>query len=621
VPPELKEKVDAFLANKNPAMGDSYASWLTDRTKRIADYVANPANGSDRFNVAARAQSTLSAQNAYVTASRKEITDQFDTGINNLAINKTALPPGFFDKLADRMSATGDQSTAALYRFFGQHEEDMKNFWSLPPAMQLQYAHLMPGQAGHTFRATLVEAGKARTEAMRAGNEQNAILMKIVENKDDPKLGTGNLQEATDQFMRAGRPDLARKAREDYTAYAQAYGLTKQASPAELEAIKQSIDEAVNKGGESSRQALTLQKHVKTMEAANHQEWDTNPLGMYLKANGLTAGVFSDEIMKDPAKLQEFLNARGNMAVAAQNMKFQGSATAPIGQVVGPLSPEEASRFKQAAAGMNLQQLQFTTASIATAMPKNMITPFAKSVGGDEFGDSLATASYFYQRKLPGDRDIADAILAGADLRKKGGPEMKEGITPGNPQFLSTMAQTLGDARRGLASDSIDMLNHAAVALYTKMMQGNANAGAFQSDVMTKAIEKVYGERYSGKNGEVILPSGMTGYDYRQGIFNLTDSDLPPLPTLSGKRLTADDIKRAGQFVTVGDGIYKVQVPDPNGSKMHDLPMPNGAPWTIDIRQLRNRGDQIVAPFIPDTREQQMLGVMPQRTPSMPSLK
>src|SRR6185436_10193239 len=138
---------------------------------------------------------------------------------------------------------------------------------------------------------------------------------------------------------------------------------------------------------------------------------------------------------------------------------------------------------------------------------------------------------------------------------------------------------------------TLAMMDDAAVSLYVSMKFGKGDMSVYDDATMKKAITAVYGQRLNGARGDVLLPTGINERGFRNGIANITDADVPAFKDRLGRQLTADMVKTESRLITVGDGLYKVQIPGDNKGAMFDIPGPNGMPWIIDIRQLNARGN------------------------------
>lgn len=598
-PAWLTERVRAW---QKGGSGDDFATRTVARMGRIADYVANPANGADRFSVAAKAQSVLSADVAHNSAQKKQTTDEFDLAMSNLVLRggkNYAL--GTFDGLADRMQAAGDHSMAAIYRDFGKAEQELMNFGTLTPTQQRQYAHSIPGEAGRLIRASLEGRSKEQADALRAANEAARTVSQTISNADNPELARPFAEEAVNQFNLAGRPLLAKRLAQEFAGHSEGFKLGK-GTPLDLEERKRRIQSIVDEGGGNLGAVLALQKTFDAIAAKSQEKWKHDPVQAWADMAGVTLAPPPDP--KDPAyqvKLQAFEESRAGAARAAQNAYYQGAGIAPKAQVFSSATAMEASVWKQGLAAGNLQQVQASVMAKAMAMPADMIAPLAQQLGGnnheDSFGNSVASTMWFYKRGQPGDRETGDRILEGALLRQRGGPEAKGSVSLGDAAVLDTFKTTLGNARAGLyqAPETIRMLDDAALSLYASEMKGRPES-AYQDRVMQKAITAIYGERYKGMHGDVLLPTGIDANQFRHGVYSLTDADVPAYK-VGTQTLTADMVRRgAAKLVTVGDGIYKVQVPSPTGSAMLDVPGSNGQPWTIDIRELAARPRDLARP-------------------------
>lgn len=596
-PPWMKDKVQAWQAGK-AAGGDSAADWNTEALRRRAAKAADSSIPfAQRAAEVTRMDSVISTHMAYVTAQRKQIVDDFDLKVTNLAIRGSDVPPGTFSILADRMEATGDRSMAAMYRDVAENEAALKNFWNLPPALQAKYAHSVPGEAGRNLRAALVEGGKARTEAMREANEQAQIVHRLISDKDNPEIAKTQAEEAARKYIEAGRPDLAKRIQQDYVGAVTGYKLGN-ATPMQIEARRNSINNIVKEGGADLNANLALQESFKKTSTAAQELWKNDAVTAWFNMVEKTPPILDEKTQNDPQLLKAWVDTMSDAARQAQTAKFYGAPAVPTAQIVGPMSQNQASIWKQSLESSSVEQQRATVAKWAEAIPPDMVGAFVKQIGGDkkdgagDFGHSIGVAMWHYKRNEPDDRVMADDIIKGANIRMKGGPEAKNMVSPSDLTVRATFDVALGGSRNAFLNEPglIDMLDDAAVSLYTSRRFGKTDMSTYDEGAMKKAIAAVYGTRFNGMHGDVLMPRGMDTGDFRNAVANIRDSDVPAYTDRLGRPLTAAMVKTEGKFVTVGDGVYKVQFPGAGNGAMYDIPLPSGLPWTVKIREMSARG-------------------------------
>lgn len=133
-------------------------------------------------------------------------------------------------------------------------------------------------------------------------------------------------------------------------------------------------------------------------------------------------------------------------------------------------------------------------------------------------------------------------------------------------------------------------------------------AGTVANDAYLKILDRVTGGRkiqgrdfggLSEVNGaKLIVPPDMEKTRPQELIENLNDAQLEALPPIeTGDYPIPLAAIRNGKLVSVGDGIYRVALNDPNSDDPQYLVQPDGSAWLLDIRQLADIDARTVTTF------------------------
>jgi hypothetical protein len=162
----------------------------------------------------------------------------------------------------------------------------------------------------------------------------------------------------------------------------------------------------------------------------------------------------------------------------------------------------------------------------------------------------------------------ARTVLEGYEVRKA-----VKGIVPDNEKTRALMDETVGTAFRN-SEDTYAMAKDAVMAAYAKLaFDAGKTDGKLDDDLLTKAITLAVGNIVKGRQGEMLIPPrhDMTRSDWRDLVLDrITEADIPDQlrthnPGGVGEKITADKVRRFGEFTSVGDGRYIVRMLDKDG--------------------------------------------------------
>lgn len=594
-PAKLPKETQAYIASvmakdkqfaATAASGDSLNTYRTEAAKAAqeieADDTMDPRlkqRALALINQRARSTETV------VLSQRKQADDAAETSAIGL-FNGT-YHDGSFKAIADQYRQTGDNSKAAIYDFLAANESGLKDFGNQPPGAQRTLAHILPGAAGKIANSILADQRTDRTEFRREAARQADLFDKGLNEGLDPAALAQNAREAAAYYAAAGDQAKAQdvvKRFQGAIAGKQLGNMPTAQAEAELRHMKEIADSS--NGLDRQTQAIIdqLQRGI----SKNRELWTNDPIvaaeaGRYipkLEPFNPTAGA---------AELQMWANKRAQQATAAQYARDpNGLVTAPS---VPMFTQTEMADLKGRLKAGSVQNRQQILATLSTAMPAEQVPLVAAKIAGDDAsGDAWATAMAFYKRGQPGDNAIADSLIAGANRWKEGGPEGKEKLAL-NPVTFSQIESQLGVSRAKMDGRDRDMQNNAIAARYVALMGNKTDTKELDTDLLNQAIKDVVGTTMTYHGAQHILPSNVQPYQFEDGVAALQQSDLPPFRPIEGRELTADQIKRYATYQTVGDGLYKVWMPDPKQGKSVELVRSDtGRPWIIDIRPLISRG-------------------------------
>lgn len=202
-----------------------------------------------------------------------------------------------------------------------------------------------------------------------------------------------------------------------------------------------------------------------------------------------------------------------------------------------------------------------------------------------------------------GDNSVADDIARVLGGRKDG-------------SFKAKMPtdNAIGDAAGAVLGDSLsqnDAARGAIIGTANLLFEKDANTLGFDPSTVNKpgtpaaaayerAISRALGSRmvdgvqYGGLsevNGvQIVAPTFMPADQPQQLLGTLRDSDLgflPKIASANGVPITAADLRQA-HLVTVGDGLYRVALGDPQSFDPQYVAAQGGGFWTLDMKTLQS---------------------------------
>jgi hypothetical protein len=202
-----------------------------------------------------------------------------------------------------------------------------------------------------------------------------------------------------------------------------------------------------------------------------------------------------------------------------------------------------------------------------------------------------------------GDNSVADDIARVISGRKTG-------------SFKAKMPSdnALGDAAGAVLGDALgqnDAARGAIIGTANMLFEKDANSLGFDPSTVNKpgtpanaayerAINRALGSqvvdgvRYGGlsqvNGGQIVAPSFMPADRPQQLMGELRESDLAFLPKIAsanGVPIRAADL-RGARLVTVGDGLYRVALGDPQSFDPQYVAAQGGGFWTLDLKTLQS---------------------------------
>ena len=580
---DVQAKDKNFAANAKS--GDALANYRTEALKAEQEILADP-NMDPRLR--SRALTLLQQRSrtteGLVLSQRKAADDEGETAALGLFNGKYV--DGTFANIAEKFRQTGDNSKASVYDFMAANEGALKDFGSLPPGAQRSLAHMLPGAAGKIAQSILAEGRVDRKEMREEAARQHSLFTKGVQEGLAPEALAQNAREAAMGYAAAGDYGKAKEVVAAYEGVVEGTrkgGMPTSQAEAELRRLKEIAESSNGLDAKTSAVIGSLEKGIQK----NREAWKNDPMTAAEGAKYI-APLEPMPTDGDPLKLQVWANKRAQQAAGAEYARNPQATTVTVPM----LNATEIDEFKGRLTKGSVQDRQVTLARLASALPPEQVPLVANKIAGnDKLGDSWATAMAFYKRGQPGDRQIADSIIEGSNKWVEGGAEGREKIKL-DPATFQTINAQLGTSRAGMDGRDLDMQNNAIAARYVSLM-GKNDPTTPDTTVLAQAVKDVVGQAMSYHGGQHILPTGVEPYQFEDGIAGLTPADLPALRPAGGTQITADRIKRSATYQSVGDGLYKVWMPDPKAGGMHEvLRADTGRPWVIDIRPLISRGAQ-----------------------------
>lgn len=581
------------LGQAAPSTGDVLQTFRVTAMEEMQKVEASDMSPEIKSRVLAKLQQRAQITEGLVTSQRKAITDQLDTVTTGMQTDPANYKPGTLVSLSQKMRQTGDFSEAARIQYLADHESQLLDLAHMPPSADKRaLAHMLGGTAGKIASAMLADDASSKSEFRKEAAIRTETLNKGVTDGTSASSLIETVQEGVQYYMAAGDRVSAQKLIDKWQSIAGAEGVAK-LPPAQAQATLRDLQERLNSPGGFSANDQRLYDVGKTMVAAKADAWKTNPLAAApTEIMGGPLGQFPD-LASDPVQFQLAINDRTRQAEAVSRYMDPRASTQ-----VSVMQPQEASEIKTRWAKASVQTVQAEAGKLAMALKPEQVSLVAHQIAGenagaDPFSDAVAMAMMHYRRAMPGDKELGDSIIAGADFRKNGG---KEGAKAAelDAASMTTLQESFGTARVGMSGSSVRAEDNAVLARYTDLMRQQGKTSP-EPGLLQKAAKEVGGELNSWKNGgQILLPTGVTPTQFRDAVWSLTPADIPPMAAVGGRQIDKDRIWKYGTFVTQGDGVYKVQMPDGRTGIPTDLVRSDtGKPWTLDIRPLTKRSNGI----------------------------
>lgn len=178
--------------------------------------------------------------------------------------------------------------------------------------------------------------------------------------------------------------------------------------------------------------------------------------------------------------------------------------------------------------------------------------------------------------KMPSDGKLGTA--AGQVL----GPAL--GGSPATRAAVVSVANLLFEREAnavGFDPADIDKPDSAAKAAYQRAME-RALGARWANGVKYGGLAEVNGR-------PIVAPSDMPASEPQRILDTLSDADLaalPPIESGNGVPVRASDLRR-GHLVTVGDGLYRVALGEPESFDPQWVTAPDGSFWTLDLAAIQ----------------------------------
>lgn len=357
-----------------------------------------------------------------------------------------------------------------------------------------------------------------------------------------------------------------------------------------ITAVEANLNEIMKTGDKATAEDITF---ARTQIEEARKKLAVDPLGL-AEQYGIvpaTPPVIMDG-QTDPAKLRDALAYRRGAAVAAAEhfgvpVKFFRPGEADQLQAQAMQNPDAMVAFALNASqafGKDtpaaLKELSESGPVMAHAVGLSIATG-DPSIARDVARITQMKAKKEITIKMPeaGTLAIKSAqYLSGALLAK---PDMQNAVTQTAGLLFEKMA-----TERGLDPGEIKTPGSPEEAAYFEALD-RALGGQTFNDEKTGGLGEMNGR-------QIIVPAMMPKDRVEALVYGMTSDQLkmlPPLGTFNGVPIDPDRIK-GGYLVTVGDGLYRVTMNDPDSAEPDYLISPDGRPWVLDIRALEKAGKQ-----------------------------
>lgn len=596
-----------------------------DYVQRVQGFVAAQGVGFDKANsgglvlaalndpsisreTKAAVTTKLQQQSAALESTRaaqiKGLDDTLEATLQFMPVSPGTYKKGTLSNLAEGYEAAGEKSKAATARLLASMEDQILTFAQSPKSAQEETlrtiaAALAPGKAGSLLGSLNTAANKDKAEAGKTATSEFTALKTAADNGVRMDTLDGKAKAAVDLAVKAGDFTKAREIADFYDGQvrAQAAG---QATPTQLATAITDMRTRIEKGEQENapiRQLDAMRDVQQKQDAAFNKDAFAAGTSLYPEVGQPVPINWAER----PDSIAATLAMRAQQARQISERRE--------GQKVIPFTEPEISALRQKLDESPPDQQGRLMASLSM-LPADQIPGVAAALAGkndtgDPLSRSYAAALSFYADKSPEQAAIADQILRGARLTKEMGDSGKKAATTSDA-WQAALQDRVGNVFLDMGAKVPATVADAIASVYTYQMARAGRQGEkTDADVLDKAISTVLGPTLE-KNGQRFLPParGMTYYEFENVLGRLTNGDVDGLRTIEGDPVTADVIRRRGVLTNVGDGLYKVRIPDPRRSgDLSEIQRPDGQAWLLDAKGLMQRSTPLPSfqPGVPMT--------------------
>lgn len=551
-----------------------------------------------KANAYARVTKESAAQEAYRTAEIKTLEDQSQVLLSTAMLDPTNYKDGSLHGVADRFAALGKHEDSARFRVLASMEGTLKTFLtSSTDAQRATVAEFLKGLPKQIADAASKGDTKGRTEAKRLGTEAFDVLKKA---QGDGVAEDGLLAQAKTAIthFNAAADQISAQQVATFTENAiNARGAAKlnpTASEAGITELKLLADSG--KATQQQLQFLDMAQEVVKRQSAEFAK-DAFKAGttLYAKEIGPPAPLnWAGD--RDTVTAQLAMRAQQARQISAQ----RGGIT------VLPFSKDEIAEFHNIVDNGPPEKQRQLLSSMAW-LPPDMIPHIGAALAGkkdtgDDLSRAYASAMSLYAERDPARALVANDILAGAKLIKEGGAAGRKPADT-SEEWVRALNGKVGSAFVDMGGNLPAELEAAVKSHYVQKMFRAGKAGEKpDAGMLEQSIDAVIGRTITHKGQRLLPPKGVDEYQFDNALRNLTDGDTTGLRTLEGDDITAQRIKDYGILTNGGgDGVYFVRIPDPRaGMAPRPVVRANGQPYTVDIKELMQRGGPPVDANRPD---------------------
>jgi len=592
-PAAVADQVSVWQSTARAApQGDQLAQWKIAGYQYLDHLDRSNLDPEMKARMRAVAERRLNIGNAIVLEQRKSAADAGEAA--GIALFTGAYKPGTFQQISDQFRAAGDNSQADVFQVLASRESQAIELGKSAPAQMPVVGTLLPGAAGRIAQQQVAEARaevtearalavEHRTENRRLGAEQEKIFNDGLDANVDPRTLVANALDAISYYRAAGDIAKAKTLAQQFDGALDGRHLG-QLPPAERERARlEALERATNRSGLSQNHA-TLLTTIERFAAKGGELWNKDPLSAAQNAGGFRIQSF--DIAMDGVNLQMWATKRLSDAWTATRLQNPNATNlqTPFFTVA------EMSSITQKLDHMPPQQAQLFLAKLAAAVPQEAIALIGQQMSKkDAVSDSYSAALGLYALR---DNDVANRVIVGMNLWQKGGEDGKTRVEV-NANLMIEIDNVLGTARVTMGADAIRQQNNAIIANYIALTANDPNRKDIKPAELKQSILEIVGRRTDHNGAPTIIPREIEPYQFRNGVAAITQADVANLrPTDSGQPITAEVVRRSGQFIPVDVGRYQVRIPDPRraGSTVQLIDSNTGRPWVVDIKPLIARG-------------------------------